>query len=113
MSTKFSLFPAAATPALTDKAAGLQAGVDVLYTFAQLAALFGTAKFAGNIGDGTNVSYAVTHSLGTRDVDVAVYRNAVPYDEIIVDVQHTDANTVTFLFSTPPTTNQFRVLIRA
>lgn len=113
MTTKFSLFPAAATPVLTDEVAGLQGGVDVLYTLQQLATLFGTAKFAANIGDGTNVSYLVNHALGTRDVDVTVYRNAAPYDEVIVDVQHTDTTHCTFIFSTPPALNQFRVLIRA
>lgn len=113
MSTKFSLFPAAATPALTDKAAGLQAGVDVTYTLAQFAALFGTAKFTANIGDATNVSYTVNHNLGTRDVAVTVYRNATPWDEVIVDVQHTDANNVTVLFSTAPAVNQFRVKVSA
>lgn len=113
MSTKFSLFPAAATPVLADQVAGLQGGVDKLYTFTQIAALLGIAKFAANIGDATNVSYLVNHALGTRDVTVTVYRNAAPYDEVICDVQHTDANNVTFVFSTAPAVNQFRVLIRA
>lgn len=113
MSTKFSLFPSASTPALADEVVGPQSGTDVRYTLAQLATLFGTAKFAANIGDGTNVSYSVNHALGTRDVAVTVYRNAAPWDEVICDVQHTDTTHVTFIFSTPPTTNQFRVLIRA
>jgi hypothetical protein len=113
MTTKFSLFPAASAPALTDDVAGLQGGVDVIYTMQQLATLFGTAKYFANIGDGVNVSYTVTHNLGTRDVEVTIYRNATPYDEVIVDVQHTTTNTVTVLFSIPPTTNQFRVQVRA
>ena len=111
MSTKFSLFPAATAPALTDQAAGLQGGVDVLYTWAQIAALLGSAKFTANIGDGTNVSYVVTHNLGTRDVDVTVYRNATPWDEVIVDVQHTSTNAITLIFTTAPATNQFRVRV--
>lgn len=111
MTTKFSLFPAASTPALTDDVAGLQGGVDVLYTLAQLATLFGVKKYAANIGDGTNVAYIVNHALGSRDVQVTIYRNGTPYDEIIVDIAHTDANNVTVTFSTPPTTNQFRVLV--
>jgi hypothetical protein len=113
MTTKFSLFPAAAAPALADEIAGLQAGVDVLYTGTQLAALFGLKKYAANIGDGTNVAYTVNHALGSRDVQVTIYRNGTPYDEIIVDIAHTDANNVTVTFSIPPTTNQFRVVIWA
>ena len=114
MSTKFSLFPSGAAPSLTlDEPVGLQGGVDVRWTWAQIAALLGVSKFAGNIGDGTNVAYVVTHSLGTRDVQVKVYRNGTPWDEVIVDVAHTSTNTITVSFSTAPTTNQFRVLVWA
>jgi|ERR1700735_1773607 len=111
MTTKFSLFPSASAPALTDEVVGLQGGVDVSYTMQQLATLFGSAKFATNIGDGTNVVYTVTHNLGTRDVDVTVYRNATPWDSIIADVARPSTNTITVTFSTPPTTNQFRVKV--
>jgi hypothetical protein len=106
-------FTDAASAALTDTVVGLKAGSNVRYALSLLAALFGVTKFAANIGDGTNVSYTVTHSLGTRDVQVKVYRNATPWDEVIVDVAHTTANTLTVLFSTAPTTNQFRVLVWA
>lgn len=111
MTTKFSAFTAASTPVLTDQAVGLQSSSNVRYTFAQLAALFGLVKFAANVGDGTNVSYTVNHNIGTRDVQVTVYRNATPFDEVIVDVQHTDANNITLLFSVPPTSNQFRCVV--
>jgi hypothetical protein len=113
MTTKFSLFPAATTPALTDKAVGLQGGVDVSYTLQQFATLFGVQRFFANIGDGVNVAYVVTHNLGTRDVDVNVYRNGTPWDEVIVDIAHTSTNTITVSFSTAPATNQFRVQVRA
>jgi hypothetical protein len=113
MTTKFSLFPAASAPALTDDIAGLQGGVDVLYTAQQLATLFGVQKYATNIGDGSSVAYIVTHGLGTRDVQVQVYRNGTPYDEIIVDVAHTTTNTITITFTTAPALNQFRVVVWA
>jgi len=113
MSTKFSLFPAATAPALTDKVAGLQGGVDVLYTFQQFATLLGVS-FAANFGDGTSISYVITHNLGTRDVNVVVYRNSTPWDEVICDVAHTSTNTVTLSgFTIPPTTNQFRVVVKS
>jgi len=68
-------------------------------------------KFAASVGDGTSTSIAVTHNLGTRDVTVAVYSSASGYDEVMCDVQHTDNNTVTLLFSTAPTSNQFRCVV--
>ena len=113
MTTKFSAFTAASAPALADQVVGLQGGANVRYTLTQLAGLFGVKKFAANFGDGSSVSYVITHNLGTLDVHVTVYRNAAPNDEIIVDVQHTSTNTITLVFSTAPATNQFRVLVMA
>lgn len=69
-------------------------------------------KYAANVGDGSNTSYTVTHNLGTRDVQVAVYDNASPYAEVVTDVQHSTTNTVTILFSTAPTLNQYRVVVQ-
>lgn len=114
MTTKFSAFTAAATPGSADQVVGLQGGANVRYTMAQLAALFGVAKYTANFGDGTSISYVINHALGSRDVQVTVYRNGTPYDEVIVDVAHTDANNVTLSgFTTPPSSNQFRVVVWA
>lgn len=70
-------------------------------------------KYAANVGDGTNTSYTITHSLGTRDVIVSVYDNSSPYAEVICDVQHSTTSTVTLLFSVAPTSNQYRVVVHA
>ena len=70
-----------------------------------------TKKYSGSIGDGSNTSYDVSHNLGTRDVTVAVYRNSGNYDEILVEVRHKDTNTVTIVFVSAPTSNQFRVVV--
>jgi hypothetical protein len=113
MTIKFSAFTAASTPALADQVVGLQSAANVRYTLTQIAALIGVAKYVANIGDGTNVLYTVNHGLGTRDVKVTVYRNATPWDDVIVDVARPDVNNITVTFSTPPTTNQFRVEVWA
>lgn len=70
-------------------------------------------KYAASVGDGSNTSYTVTHSLNTRDVVVTVYDNSSPYAEVICDVQHTTTSAITLLFSTAPTTNQYRVVVHA
>lgn len=69
-------------------------------------------KYAANVGDGTNTSYTITHSLNTKDVTVAVYDNSSPYAEVICDVQHTSTSAITLLFSVAPTTNQYRVVVQ-
>lgn len=66
--------------------------------------------YFANVGDGTNTGYAITHSLGTRDVIVQVYDNAT-YDTVHVDTVRTDTNTVTLTFAAAPSLNAYRVLI--
>lgn len=68
-------------------------------------------KHTQTVGDGTNTQYSVTHNLGTRDVQVTVYRNASPYEVVLVDVEHTDNNTVTVRFASAPASNAFRVVV--
>ena len=74
---------------------------------------FATKKFNANIGDGSATSYAITHNLNTRDVEVEVYRNSGNYDTVLAEVQRTSVNSITILFDTAPAANAFRVLVRA
>ena len=64
-----------------------------------------------NIGNGSATSYAVTHSLGTRDVMVQVYRNEAPYDTLFLGVERTSTSVVTLTSVEPLSTNEARVLI--
>jgi hypothetical protein len=113
MTIKISALTAGSALTGTEVFPAVQGGATVKLTAAQLATFLGVKKFAANIGDGTNVAYVVNHALNTRDVMVKVYRNGTPWDEVIVDIAHTDANNVTVSFSTAPTSNQFRVLVWA
>jgi len=63
-----------------------------------------------SIGDGSNLSYDVTHNFGTRDVIVQLY-DASSYDTVYADVVRTDTTKVTITFATAPTTSDIRVLI--
>ena len=68
-------------------------------------------KYAANVGDGSLTSITVTHNLGTRDVDVTVYRNSGNYDEVLVEVRRTSINAVTLVFDNPPAANAYRVKV--
>jgi hypothetical protein len=68
------------------------------------------SKYAATIGDGTNTSYTVTHSLSTRDVQVTVY-DASTYGEVSVDITHTTTSAVTIVFSVAPASNAYRVVV--
>lgn len=68
-------------------------------------------KYATSVGDGTATSYTVSHNLGTKDVTVAVYDNSSPYAEVVADIQHTSTTAITVVFSTAPTSNQYRVVV--
>lgn len=84
------------------------------YTGAAWAALTadGVTKYVANFGDAAAATFAINHNLGTRDVHVTVYRNAAPYDTVLVDIARTDANNVQISgFAAAPALNQFRVIV--
>jgi hypothetical protein len=68
-----------------------------------------TRKVSANL-TGVATSYAITHSLGTRDVAVNVYDNST-YETVETDIVRTDANIVTVSFAVAPTSNAYRVVI--
>lgn len=69
-------------------------------------------KFAANIGDGATTAIAVTHSLGTKDIVFAV-RTVADDTFVECDVTATSTTVATFTFAVAPTTNQYRVIIKA
>jgi len=79
--------------------------------FVQMGSSSSIGRFAQDIGDGSSTSIAVTHSRGTKDVQVCVYRTTGSFDEVECEVQHTSTSVVTLLFDTAPTTNQYHVVV--
>lgn len=69
------------------------------------------AKYATAIGDGSTLTYTVTHNLGTQDVVASVYSATTPFAEVDCDINHATANTATFTFASAPTAGQFRVVL--
>ena len=67
-------------------------------------------KFSANLGNGSLTSIAVTHSLGTQDVNVSV-RDAASNSGVLADWVATDANTVTLTFAVAPASNAYRVTV--
>ena len=71
----------------------------------------GVTKYSTTVGDGAALSYVITHSLNSFDVVTSVYLNSATYDEVQCDVQHTSLNTITLLFTTAPTSAQYKVVV--
>jgi hypothetical protein len=71
-------------------------------------------KYAADItGNGTLTQFPVTHSLGSTDVLVQVWK-VTSNAEIIVDKTRVDANTVRVDFAVAPTNGEvFRVVVMA
>lgn len=67
-------------------------------------------KYSANIGNGALTSIAVTHSLGTKDITVAVRQNS---DDamVLTDWVATDINNVTLTFAVAPASNALRVTV--
>ena len=70
----------------------------------------GANEVTGTIGGST--SMAVTHNLGTRNVMVEVYRNSSPYDTVMLKVERTSTNVVTFKTAKTPSANAFAYMIK-
>jgi hypothetical protein len=71
-------------------------------------------KFSTNIGDGSALTYTVTHGLNSRDVIVRVFPNSGQYDDVEVDVQRTSTTVVTLVFvaaPSAPAANAYRVVV--
>jgi hypothetical protein len=96
----------------TDLAVGAGLGISVLTNTVAIDTAVVVRKYGADVGDGSATSYTITHSLGTRDVQVTVYDNSSPYAEVICDVNHATTDTITLLFSVAPTSNQYRVVVQ-
>ena len=86
----------------TDKWQSTQGDVTGTLVTAQLA-----NKVVANVGDNSNTSIVVTHNLNTRDCNVSIREAGSPYALVMCDVECTTVNTITFIFATAPTTNQY------
>lgn len=67
-------------------------------------------KFSATIGDGTSNSIAVTHSLGTQDIEVSI-RDAATNAFVETDYTATSTSQVTFFFTSPPALSSYRVVV--
>lgn len=56
-------------------------------------------------------STTVTHSFGTKNVAVEVYRNSSPWDTVDCDVERPDNNNVTVRFSVAPAAAEYVIVV--
>jgi len=67
-------------------------------------------KYVTVVGDGTALTYAITHNLGTREVSVQVY-DAATYDTVETDVVRNSTSQVTIGFTAAPASGAYKVVI--
>ena len=67
-------------------------------------------KYVTVVGDGTALTYAITHNLGTREVSVQVY-DAATYDTVETDVTRNSINQVTIGFTAAPAAGAYKVVV--
>jgi hypothetical protein len=75
-----------------------------------LVAYLSSSKYTTNIGDSTNSTFSVTHSLATRDVVAMIYSNLteqVVYPSMSIDT----INHIQVAFPTPPGINEYRIVV--
>jgi hypothetical protein len=100
---------ATGTWAATDVAV-LHGGTGASTAAAARTNLGATTKVTATIGDGSATAIAVTHSLGTDDVQVEVY-GASTKETVVCDVDRTSTNAVTLTFASAPASNAYKVVI--
>lgn len=86
---------------------------DKFITPAQVIALLNSnnGTYRANIGNGTAVSYDITHNLNSTSVLYDVFKTATN-ERILCDTVIKSQNIVTVSFSTAPTSNQFYIVIK-
>jgi hypothetical protein len=70
-----------------------------------------TKKYSANVGNASATTFTINHALGTQDVTVTLRENVTPFNVVFADIQVTDANNIKLLFSTAPTSNQYKVVV--
>ena len=68
-------------------------------------------KVAKDIGDGTATEFTVSHNLNTQDVVITVRENNAPFNQVITDIEVTDANNIKVKFAKAPAQNEYRVIV--
>lgn len=114
-----------AAPAASETTAGVaeiatQAETDTGTDDARIVTPLKLANYAGRakrhavtIGDGAATSLLVTHNLNTLDVQTYAYEVAGAKRAVLVEVQHTSVNSVTYLFDAAPALNSIRAVVVA
>ena len=115
---------ASATPKITTSSKGMITAIveeDISITASQInnfgadvQTVYDTNIVSENVGNNSSSTITVNHGLDTLDVFVQVYDNSATNDpNVFAEVVRTDVDNVALTFSSVPTTNQFKVLIRA
>lgn len=68
-------------------------------------------KVAKDIGDGTATEFTVSHNLNTQDVVITVRENSAPFNQVITDIEVTDANNIKVKFAKAPAQNEYRAIV--
>jgi hypothetical protein len=110
-------------PAATEATAGIaqvatQVKTDAGLSDADIVTPLKLASFGGllkkrvfDVGDGSATQYTLSHNLGTRDVQVEVFRTSGNFDSIMCDVDHLSATAVRLTFASAPSAAQFRCVV--
>jgi hypothetical protein len=68
-------------------------------------------KYAANVGNGSNTVFTIAHNLNTVDLTASVRLVASTYDFVYPDIQIVDSNNIKLIFTSAPTTGQYRVVV--
>lgn len=74
---------------------------------------FSGRRYSAGVGNGTNNTFNITHSLNTSNPVVQIRETGSPFEQVVADIGYLDPNTISLAFTNPPTTNQYTVIVQA
>lgn len=74
---------------------------------------FNNRKYNITIGDSSNNSFVINHSLGDSNPIVQIRQANSPFSQVIADVSYLDSNNIQVDFINPPATNSLIVIVKS
>ena len=95
----------------TDYIVSITAGSGISVSSTSGAYTINAKAYSTTIGDGTNTTYTVTHSLGVASDSFVIIRDTTTNYYVYPDILYVGTNSIQVIFVSAPTTNQYRVTV--
>ena len=68
-------------------------------------------SYATVVGNGSSLTYTVTHNLGTENIIPSTWQTASPYELVVPTYSIVDTNNITVTFASAPAVGAYNVVV--